>query len=74
LKHEWSIIMIKHDVEICHAPKPKKEDAKPEDTADAEDAARDPAAERGERIDTGKQIARGGKEDGAVPGAEPAKK
>jgi len=53
--------MIKHDVEICHAPKPKKEDAKPEDTADAEDAARDPAAERGERIETGKQIARGGK-------------
>lgn len=30
-----------------------------------------PAEERGERLDTGKTIARGGKEDGDVPGAEP---
>lgn len=30
-----------------------------------------PDQERGERIDTGKTIARGGKEDGRVPGAEP---
>jgi len=30
---------------------------------------KDPAAERGERIDTGKTIARGGKESGPVPGA-----
>jgi hypothetical protein len=29
----------------------------------------DPAVERGERIDTGKDIARGGKEKGKVPGA-----
>jgi hypothetical protein len=29
-----------------------------------------PAQERGERIDTGKSIARGGKEVGTVPGAE----
>jgi hypothetical protein len=29
----------------------------------------DPAVERGERIDTGKTIARGGKERGHVPGA-----
>jgi hypothetical protein len=29
----------------------------------------DPAVERGERIDTGKTIARGGKESGHVPGA-----
>jgi hypothetical protein len=29
----------------------------------------DPAVERGERIDTGKTIARGGKETGHVPGA-----
>jgi len=31
----------------------------------------DPAVERGERIDTGKTIARGGKTHGEVPGAEP---
>lgn len=30
------------------------------------------AEERGERLDTGKAIARGGKESGRVPGAEPA--
>lgn len=30
-----------------------------------------PAEERGERLDTGKSIARGGKEGGHVPGAEP---
>jgi len=28
------------------------------------------AAERGERVETGRQIARGGKEDGDVPGAQ----
>lgn len=31
----------------------------------------DPAADRGERIATGKAIARGGKEHGFVPGADP---
>jgi len=30
-----------------------------------------PDQERGERLDTGKAIARGGKDDGHVPGAEP---
>jgi hypothetical protein len=30
-----------------------------------------PAQERGERIETGKDIARGGKQAGHVPGAEP---
>ncbi|MBN9517713.1 hypothetical protein J0H58_04200 [bacterium] len=30
-----------------------------------------PAQERGERIDHGKAVARGGKETGKVPGAEP---
>jgi hypothetical protein len=30
-----------------------------------------PAEERGERIDTGKAIARGGQTDGDVPGGEP---
>ena len=29
-----------------------------------------PAEERGERLDTGKTIARGGKQGGCVPGAE----
>ncbi len=28
-----------------------------------------PAEERGERMETGRQIARGGKQDGPVPGA-----
>lgn len=32
-----------------------------------------PAEERGERIDTGKAITRGGKEGGRVPGAEEAR-
>jgi len=31
----------------------------------------EPAQEWGERLDTGKTIARGGKTTGAVPGAEP---
>jgi hypothetical protein len=31
-----------------------------------------PAQEWGERLETGKLIARGGKEEGHVPGAEPA--
>lgn len=30
-----------------------------------------PAEERGERIDTGKAIARGGKAEGEVPGGQP---
>lgn len=32
-----------------------------------------PVEEWGERLDTGKAIARGGKNEGAVPGAEPSK-
>lgn len=32
-----------------------------------------PSEERGERIDTGKTIARGGKTSGEVPGAMPSK-
>jgi hypothetical protein len=32
-----------------------------------------PAQERGERLDTGKAIARGGKTEGHVPGADPPK-
>ena len=34
----------------------------------------DPAIERGERIATGKSIARGGKANGFVPGAAPDQK
>lgn len=33
-----------------------------------------PAQERGERYDQAKGIARGGKESGPVPGAEPARR
>lgn len=40
----------------------KKDDQPPED-------ATTPAEERGERIETGRRIARGGKEEGDVPGA-----
>lgn len=36
-----------------------------------EPEATQPAEERGERVDTGKQIARGGKTGGEVPGATP---
>lgn len=32
-----------------------------------------PAEERGERLDSGKAIARGGKTEGPVPGAEPSR-
>lgn len=35
-----------------------------------EKTEQDPAVERGERINSGKQIARSGKEQGKVPGAE----
>jgi hypothetical protein len=35
----------------------------------AERDATTPAEERGERIETGRKIARGGKEEGTVPGA-----
>lgn len=44
---------------------PQKPDI-PENSTEGE-----PAAERGERIASGKAIARGGKESGFVPGAEP---
>ena len=42
------------------------------DRDDADEPEPTPAAERGERLETGKAIARGGHEDGEpVPGAEP---
>ena len=39
----------------------------------AEQATPDPGAERGERMETGKTIARGGKSTGKVPGASEQK-
>jgi hypothetical protein len=45
--------------------KPKKVVRLPDET--------DPAQERGERVETGKMIARGGKSTGHVPGASEAK-
>ena len=36
----------------------------------AEEATVDPAAERGERMEAGKAVARAGKPDGKVPGTE----
>ena len=57
---------MKHDPKKPKQPEPPREQA--------EDGVREPettpAQERGERIDTGKSIARGGKEEGRVPGAE----
>ena len=46
------------------------EDHPTPDPASVEQTELDPAVERGERIDTGKQIARAGKTNGPVPGAE----
>ena len=48
-----------------------KPDEKKADQSGVHEPETTPAQERGERIDTGKSIARGGKEDGRVPGAEP---
>ena len=59
-----------------HDPKKQNQADEPDATAprDRADGVREPettpAQERGERIDTGKSIARGGKEEGRVPGAE----
>jgi hypothetical protein len=50
-------------------PNPPAEQPHPPGTRKPETT---PAEERGERLDTAKTIARGGKEDGAVPGGEPA--
>jgi hypothetical protein len=48
-----------------HQPAPPPPGTRPPETT--------PAEERGERLDTGKTIARGGKTEEHVPGAEPAK-
>lgn len=47
-----------------------KESPKTSTDAEVEQMEKDPAVERGERIQTGKQIARSGKDQGRVPGAE----
>ena len=51
------------------APDKKNRDT---DQSGVQEPETTPAEERGERIDTGKAIARGGKEEGRVPGAEPS--
>ena len=51
--------------------KNKHDSDRTEDQPGVHEPETTPAQERGERIDTGKAIARGGKEDGHVPGAEP---
>lgn len=50
---------------------PKSYVSEPEKKEGVHDPETTPAEERGERIDTGKSIARGGREKGEVPGAEP---
>ena len=61
-------------------PKPKDEHgrpqspnppAKPPHPPGTREPETTPAEERGERIDTGKTIARGGKDEGSGPGGEP---
>ena len=47
--------------------------SKLEDPGEATDHLLQPAEERGERLETSKAIARGGREEGDVPGAEPSK-
>lgn len=49
-------------------PNPPGEQPRPPGTKKPETT---PAEEHGERIDTGKAIARGGKDEGRVPGAQP---
>lgn len=48
---------------------PPPQDSNEVEGKHVEDVARDQAIERGERLDSGKTIARGGKDTGAVPGA-----
>lgn len=48
------------------SPKPQPQPT--DDSGQANDAT-SPAEERGERIETGRQIARGGKQEGEIPGA-----
>jgi hypothetical protein len=60
--------MFPHEQPPDRRPNPPAEPKHPPGTRPPETQ---PAEERGERIDTGKTIARGGKEDGDVSGAEP---
>lgn len=48
---------------------PNKPDPPAPDPKPAEQDAATPAEERGERLETGRTIARGGKQSGPVPGA-----
>ncbi len=53
--------------------KDDQQPAKAPSPSETEKTERDPAVERGERLQSGKDIARGGKERGPVPGASPSK-
>jgi hypothetical protein len=57
----------KHDDRKTTTPPVKPSGGKVDETETT------PAQERGERLDTGKAIARGGKEHGHVPGADESK-
>lgn len=50
-----------------------REPKRPEDQPDRDKIENDPAVERGERVNTAKHIARGGKTSGHVPGATETK-
>ena len=52
----------------------RKPPARPGQSGHVDHQETTPAQERGERIDTGKTIARGGKEHGHVPGGEESQK
>jgi hypothetical protein len=52
----------------------KRDPDRPRDQTGVHQPETTPAQERGERLDTGKVIARGGGEEGHVPGAEPPPK
>jgi hypothetical protein len=49
-----------------------EENPQPQPDSDDQDIESDPAVERGERIHTGKLIARAGGQSGHVPGASPS--
>lgn len=52
-------------------PQPPNPPAKPDHPPGTREPETTPAEERGERMDTAKTIARGGKQEGDVPGGEP---
>jgi hypothetical protein len=59
---------------MAETSKREKQPATPEGPTADHAVEEQPAVERGERIDTGKTIARGGKTTGPVPGAQEPKR